>query len=214
MASDSPGRLELGDAATSCVSSEAHDLPERGVDRPRASDGLGRAEWLSRRGRESAAWRRGRAERCVLRQGALQRPGLLAVEHERCLQRLSRATTRDSCTTRYSCLTSHGYTGVALSRRSNRNLHRRRPGEPAALIDEQRRIVCVLGALDDKIDSNRRLAALLEETAATLFRARFVDFVGVEEFDDSEIGPIPVGGRSASLGGSPRFVKQSVPIAT
>lgn len=36
----------------------------------------------------------------------------------------------------------------------------------------------VLGTLDDKIDSNRRLAALLQETAAALFRARFVDFVG------------------------------------
>jgi len=64
---------------------------------------------------------------------------------------------------------------------------------PLPPIAEQRRIVLVLGALDDKIDSSRRLAALLEETAATLFRARFVDFVGVEEFEESEIGPIPGG---------------------
>jgi type I restriction enzyme S subunit len=53
--------------------------------------------------------------------------------------------------------------------------------------------------VDDKIDSNRRLARLLEETAAALFRARFVDFVGVEEFDDSELGPIPRGWRAGSL---------------
>jgi type I restriction enzyme S subunit len=59
--------------------------------------------------------------------------------------------------------------------------------------EEQERIAAVLAALDDKIDSNRRLAKLLEETAATLFRARFVDFVGVEEFEASEIGPIPAG---------------------
>lgn len=59
--------------------------------------------------------------------------------------------------------------------------------------DEQERIAGVLGTLDDKIGSNRRLAALLEETAAALFKARFVDFVGLEEFEDSEIGPIPVG---------------------
>ena len=59
----------------------------------------------------------------------------------------------------------------------------------------QQRIAGVLGALDDKIDNNRRLAGLLEETAAALFRARFVDFVGVEEFDESEIGPVPVGSR-------------------
>ncbi len=60
-------------------------------------------------------------------------------------------------------------------------------------VDEQRQIAAVLGALDDKIDSNRRLAALLEQAAAELFRAWFVDFVGVEEFEDSEIGRIPRG---------------------
>jgi type I restriction enzyme S subunit len=37
------------------------------------------------------------------------------------------------------------------------------------------------------------LASLLEETAATLFRARFIDFVGVTDLVDSEIGPIPRG---------------------
>jgi restriction endonuclease S subunit len=58
---------------------------------------------------------------------------------------------------------------------------------------EQVRIASILAALDDKIDSNRRLSQLLEETAATLFKARFVDFVGVEEFDESEIGPVPRG---------------------
>jgi type I restriction enzyme S subunit len=67
-------------------------------------------------------------------------------------------------------------------------------------LEEQRRIVGVLGALDGKIDSNRRLAGWLEESAATLFRARFVDFVGVEEFEDSELGPIPHGWRSGELG--------------
>jgi type I restriction enzyme S subunit len=60
-------------------------------------------------------------------------------------------------------------------------------------VDEQLRIVGVLAALDDKIDSNRRLVGLLEQTAATLFRARFVDFVGIEEFDQTEIGRIPRG---------------------
>lgn len=64
---------------------------------------------------------------------------------------------------------------------------------PMPSLDEIDAISSVLGALDDKIESNRRLAALLEETASTLFKARFVDFVGVDEFEDSEIGPIPVG---------------------
>lgn len=77
--------------------------------------------------------------------------------------------------------------------------------------EEQERIVSVLGAIDDKIESNRRLAGRLEETAATLFRARFVDFVGVEDFEESEIGSVPVGwgaGAVADIGSLHRqFVK-------
>lgn len=71
---------------------------------------------------------------------------------------------------------------------------------------EQRQISFVLGALDDKIDSNRRLAALLEKVAATLFTARFADFIGVEDFDESEIGPIPTGWRVGSLTDIAQFV--------
>ncbi len=71
---------------------------------------------------------------------------------------------------------------------------------------EQRRIALILGTLDEKIDSNRRLAALLEETAAVLFRARFVDFVGVEEFDETEIGRVPWGWRVGALTDLARFV--------
>ena len=39
-----------------------------------------------------------------------------------------------------------------------------------------------------------------------MFRARFVDFVGVEEFDDSEIGRIPCGWRAGALTDLARFV--------
>lgn len=67
--------------------------------------------------------------------------------------------------------------------------------------DEQERIAWVLRALDDKIDSNLRLARLLEETVATLFRARFVDFLGIEEFEESEIGRIPRGWHVGSVYG-------------
>jgi len=66
-------------------------------------------------------------------------------------------------------------------------------------LDEQKAVAAILRALDDKIDSNRQLARLLEEAAATLFRARFVDFVGVEEFDESEIGRVPRGWRPGVL---------------
>ncbi len=64
---------------------------------------------------------------------------------------------------------------------------------------EQERIEMVLAALDDRIDSNRRLARLLENAVAALFRGRFVDFVGIEEFEESDVGPIPRGWSLGSI---------------
>jgi type I restriction enzyme S subunit len=43
-------------------------------------------------------------------------------------------------------------------------------------IEEQRRIAAVLGALDDKIELNRRMNETLEGMARALFRSWFVDF--------------------------------------
>ncbi len=43
-------------------------------------------------------------------------------------------------------------------------------------LDEQRAIARVLGALDDKIELNRRMSETLEEMARALFRSWFVDF--------------------------------------
>jgi type I restriction enzyme S subunit len=85
---------------------------------------------------------------------------------------------------------------------------------PLPPVPDQERVVHVLSALDDKIDSNRRLARLLEETAAALFRARFVDFVGVEEFEDSEIGPIPAGWKAETLGALATTHKLAIEPAT
>lgn len=70
----------------------------------------------------------------------------------------------------------------------------------------QEQIASVLAALDDKIDSNRRLAAALEEATRTLFQARFVEFVGVDEFEESEIGGVPCGWRAGALTDLARFV--------
>ena len=75
---------------------------------------------------------------------------------------------------------------------------------------EQLRISSILAALDDKIDSNRRLAGLFEEAAAEIFRARFVDFAGVDEFEDSEIGDVPRGWGVGTLGDLATVSKQSV----
>ena len=82
-------------------------------------------------------------------------------------------------------------------------------------VDEQRAIAAVLGALDDKIEQNRRTARTLERLARAIFRAWFVDFEPVKakadgatsfpsmpqhvfdalptRFDDSDIGPVPEG---------------------
>ena len=82
-------------------------------------------------------------------------------------------------------------------------------------ITKQRAIAGVLGALDDKIEQNRRTARALERLARAIFRAWFVDFEPVKAkaadavffpsvpqpvFDalttrlvDSEIGPVPEG---------------------
>jgi type I restriction enzyme, S subunit len=43
-------------------------------------------------------------------------------------------------------------------------------------LEEQREIAAVLGALDDKIELNRKTAATLEEMARALYRSWFVDF--------------------------------------
>lgn len=79
---------------------------------------------------------------------------------------------------------------------------------------EQKAIAAVLGALDDKIELNRRMIATLEAIARALFQSWFVDFdpvrakldgrkpVGLDEatvalfpneFEDSELGHIPKG---------------------
>lgn len=89
-------------------------------------------------------------------------------------------------------------------------------------LDEQRAIAGVLGALDDKIEQNRRTARVLERLARAIFRAWFIDFLPVKAksqtgrggaagetafpsmppdvfdtlptgFQDSELGSIPQG---------------------
>jgi type I restriction enzyme S subunit len=88
-------------------------------------------------------------------------------------------------------------------------------------LPEQKAIAAVLGALDDKIELNRRMNATLEAMARALFQSWFVDFDPVRakldgrqptgldpttaalfpnEFEDSELGPIPKGWRVGKLG--------------
>lgn len=82
-------------------------------------------------------------------------------------------------------------------------------------LENQRSIAGVLGALDDKIEQNRRAARALERLARAIFRAWFVDFEPVKakaagatsfpsmpqhvfnalptRFVDSDLGPVPEG---------------------
>ena len=86
---------------------------------------------------------------------------------------------------------------------------------------EQRAIASVLGALDDKIEQNRRTAQALERLARSIFRAWFVDFEPVKakaagatafpsmpqsvfdalptRFVESDIGPVPEGWKVGAI---------------
>ena len=64
---------------------------------------------------------------------------------------------------------------------------------------DQRRIAGVLAALDEKLESNWRIARTLEGAVSTLFRARFVAFVQHGDLVESEIGLIPRGWSVATL---------------
>ena len=66
---------------------------------------------------------------------------------------------------------------------------------PLPPLPEQRRIAALLGALDDKIELNRKMNQTLEEMAQAIFKSWFIDFDGVpeEELVESELGLIPRG---------------------
>jgi type I restriction enzyme S subunit len=96
---------------------------------------------------------------------------------------------------------------------------------------EQKAIAAVLGALDDKIELNRRMNATLEAVPRALFQSWFVDFdpvrakldhrqpTGIDrataalfpnEFEDSELGPIPKGWHVGKVADILTFSRQSV----
>jgi len=66
---------------------------------------------------------------------------------------------------------------------------------------KQKRIAAILGALDDKIELNRRINANLEEQAQAFFKSWFVDFEPFRDspFVDSELGKIPQGWKVGTL---------------
>ncbi|MBY0458747.1 MAG: restriction endonuclease subunit S [Gemmataceae bacterium] len=103
-------------------------------------------------------------------------------------------------------------------------------------LPEQRAIAGVLGALDDKIELNRRRGRTLEGLARAVFRSWFVDFDPVrakaagrapaglspavaalfpDALADSPLGPIPAGWRVSTVGANFRLTMgQSPPGST
>jgi type I restriction enzyme S subunit len=110
-----------------------------------------------------------------------------------------------------------GQTDMAeyVSLRDQRRMHITIPQ-----LKDQQAIACILGALDDKIELNRRMNRTLEATARAIFKSWFVDFDPVrakaagqlppglkpdlaalfpDAFQDSELGEIPKGWKMRSL---------------
>ena len=84
---------------------------------------------------------------------------------------------------------------------------------PHPPLPEQRRIAAVLGALDDKIELNRKMNRTLEEMAQAIFKSWFIDFDGVppEDLVDSELGPIPRGWEVSEIGDRVRVMGGGTP---
>jgi len=121
---------------------------------------------------------------------------------------------------------STGTTVLGIRQSELRKLTLRLPPLP-----EQKAIASILGALDDKIESNRRMNATLEAMARALFQSWFVDFDPVcakqegrppsgldastaalfpEQFQDSELGPIPKGWRVGIISDLCQFSRDSL----
>lgn len=78
-------------------------------------------------------------------------------------------------------------------------------------LPEQRRIAAILGALDDKIELNRKMNRTLEEMAQALFKSWFIDFDGHDGLVDSEIGPVPRGWAVVPIAQTGRWVSGGTP---
>jgi type I restriction enzyme S subunit len=98
-------------------------------------------------------------------------------------------------------------------------------------LHEQKRIAGILGALDDKIELNRKMNETLEQMAKALFKSWFIDFDPVhakaagrqpagmdkatadlfpDSLVDSELGKIPSGWEAGTLSGLSEFSRESI----
>ncbi len=103
---------------------------------------------------------------------------------------------------------------------------------PIPPLNDQQAIACILGALDDKIELNRRMNRTLEDMARAIFKSWFVDFDPVrakaagqqppglkpeiadlfpDSFEDSELGEIPKGWQIRPIGDVVRILGGGTP---
>ena len=75
----------------------------------------------------------------------------------------------------------------------------------------RRKITALLGALDDKIELNRKMNRTLEEMAQAIFKSWFIDFDGHDDLVDSELGPIPRGWSWVPFADAGRWVSGGTP---
>ena len=66
-------------------------------------------------------------------------------------------------------------------------------------LDNQKKICDILGNLDMKISNLQNQNKILEQIAQAIFKSWFIDFEGVKEFEDSELGKMPKGWKIDTL---------------
>lgn len=71
---------------------------------------------------------------------------------------------------------------------------------PCPPLPEQKAIAAILGALDDKIELNRRMNETLEDLCRTIFKSWFVEFDGHDDLVETDYGRIPIGWSTSVLG--------------
>jgi len=97
----------------------------------------------------------------------------------------------------YACVFSQSFTEYLVSQEKGAAYPAVSPEDignaviPLPPLKEQQAIACILGALDDKIELNRRMNRTLEEMARAIFKSWFVDFDPVHWNSARRLANIP-----------------------
>ena len=82
-------------------------------------------------------------------------------------------------------------------------------------IQSQRKIGKILSDLDNKIENLHNQNTILNQIVQSIFKSWFVDFDGMTEFKDSELGKIPKGWKIEKIKNVIKiFDKQRIPLST